>query len=59
MIVTGACTIRRLQLNATKTELAWFGSGASLRKMSALDLSLSVCGDTISPVSVVRDLGVS
>ena len=52
------CASRRLQLNAGKTELVWFGSRANLRKMSAIDLSLSVAGDVIEPVTVVRDLGV-
>ena len=52
------CASRRLQLNAQKTELVWFGSAANIRKMSAKNLTLSVGGDVISPVEVVRDLGV-
>jgi hypothetical protein len=52
------CASRRLQLNASKTELVWFGSGANLRKFNTSDLSLSVREDVISPLSVVRDLGV-
>ena len=52
------CASRRLQLNASKTELVWFGSGANLRKLNTADLSLSVCGDVIPPLLVVRDLGV-
>ena len=52
------CASRRLQLNASKTELVWFGSGANLRKLNTSDLSLSVREDVILPLSVVRDLGV-
>ena len=36
----------------------WFGSRANLRKLSAIDLSISVGGDIIEPVTVVRNLGV-
>jgi len=36
----------------------WFGSAANIRKMSAQNLTLSVGGDVIMPVEVVRDLGV-
>jgi hypothetical protein len=52
------CSSRRLQLNALKTELQWFGSRANLRKLSSADLTLSVGNDVIRPVTVVRDLGV-
>jgi hypothetical protein len=52
------CSSRRLQLNALKTELQWFGSRANLRKLSSADLTLSVGNDVIQPVTVVRDLGV-
>jgi len=52
------CASRRLQLNAQKTELVGFGSAANIRKMSAQNLTLSVGGDVITPVEVVRDLGV-
>ena len=52
------CASRRLQLNASKTELIWFGSHASLSKLSAEDFSLSVCGDIVTPVTMVCDLGV-
>ena len=48
---------RRLQLNAAKTELIWFGSRAALQKPSA-DRSLAVDTVVIHPVDVVRDLGV-
>ena len=52
------CASRRLQLNANKTELIWFGSAANLKKLSTRNLTLSVDNDVISPVEVVRDLGV-
>jgi len=39
------CASRRLQLNAQKTELVWFGSAANIRKMSVKNLTLSVGGD--------------
>jgi hypothetical protein len=52
------CSSRRLQLNATKTELIWFGSRCNLNKLSNTDLTLTVGNDVIQPVSVVRDLGV-
>ena len=52
------CKSRRLQLNPAKTELIWFGSKASLKKISDLDLNLYIGADVIKPVSVVRYLGV-
>jgi hypothetical protein len=55
------CASRRLQLNARKTELVWFGSAANIRKMSAANLTLPVMtvgDDVIAPVDTVRDLGV-
>ena len=52
------CASRRLQLNASKTELAWFGSRANMQKLSALDCCLSVDSSVIKPAAVVRDLGV-
>ena len=52
------CASRRLRLNASKTELVWFGMRASLQKMSLLDLILSVDADIVTPTTFVRDLGV-
>jgi len=47
-----------VESNPLKTELIWFGSCASLRKIADNDLSLRVGGDVIILVDVVRDLGV-
>ena len=48
------CAFRRLQLNPSKTELVWFGSHVSLRKIAANDLSLRVGNDVVTPVDAVR-----
>jgi len=37
-VIRDWCSSRRLQLNALKTELQWFGSRANLRKLSSADL---------------------
>ena len=52
------CAARRLSLNASKTELIWFGSRHNLSKMSNLELYITAGSDKITPTSVVRDLGV-
>ena len=52
------CASRRLQLNASKTEVIWFGSRANLAKINSRDRSVQVGVETIQPSSVVRDLGV-
>jgi hypothetical protein len=52
------CASRRLQLNALKTELLWFGSRSNLRRLSSADLTLPIGDDVIEPALVVRDLGV-
>ena len=49
---------KRLQLNATKTEILWFGSETKLRKLSPENRVISVGQSVIQPVTVVRDLGV-
>jgi len=51
------CSSRRLQLNPKKTELIWFGSACSLRKLSPSDISLNLNGTIIHPADTVRDLG--
>jgi len=57
-VVRDWCSSRRLQLNASKTELIWFGSHCNINKLSNTDLTVTVGSDVIQPVSVVRDLGV-
>ena len=52
------CASRRLQLNASKTELVWFGSRTNLHRLSSVDSTLTVGTDVIHPTTVVRDLGV-
>ena len=52
------CVSRRLQLNASKTELIWFGMPTSLSKLDPNDMKLHAGSVTIEPSDVVRDLGV-
>jgi len=52
------CAAKRLQLNADKTEVMWFGTAAKLSKIPLVDSSIRVGSTDIQPVSVVRDLGV-
>ena len=47
----------RLQLNAAKTELIYFGSRQMLEKISDSDLTLDTGTTVIRPVKSVRDLG--
>jgi len=52
------CASRRLQLNADKTEAIWIASKASLNKVKSQDCSLVMGAETVTPVDVVRNLGV-
>ena len=52
------CASRRLQLNASKTELIWFGSRTSLRRLSLADSTLMIDSVVVQPTDVVRHLGV-
>jgi hypothetical protein len=52
------CASRRLQLNYSKTEVIWFGTAASLKKLKNANLTVRIGSDVIQPVNVVRDLGV-
>jgi hypothetical protein len=56
--VSSWCASKRLQLNAKKTEVLWFGSVANLRKVAHADRCLTIGPDIIQPLEVVRDLGV-
>ena len=49
---------RRLQLNADKTEVIWFGTRANLMRLSQLDRSLQLESTIIKPVETVQNLGV-
>lgn len=52
------CSSRRLQLNAAKTELAWFGKHSRLAGLAGVDCTVTVDTGVIQPKTVVRDLGV-
>jgi len=56
--ITLLCTSHRLRLNATKTELIWFGCHQMLEKLTDSDLMLDTGTMMICPVKSVRDLGV-
>jgi len=56
--VSSWCVSRRLQLNASKTELIWFGMPSNLSKLDPSDMRLHVGDVIIEPNDVVRDLGV-
>jgi len=53
-----ATTAKRLQLNADKTEVMWFGSAANLSKIPLANSSTRIGSVHVQPVTVVRDLGV-
>jgi len=52
------CASRRLQLNASKTEVIWFGLRTNLTKISSRDCTVQIGDEVIQPSAVVRDLGV-
>jgi hypothetical protein len=53
------CSSRRLQLNALKTELIWFGSKANLHQLDPVKSRIIIDEVTaIEPSHVIRDLGV-
>lgn len=49
---------RRLQLNADKTELIWFGTKSNLGKVHTLDTVVAFDDISIRPVHIVKHLGV-
>ena len=52
------CGAKRLQLNADKTELLWFGPTSQLRQLPSRNSTIHVNQSVVKPVAVVRDLGV-
>jgi hypothetical protein len=52
------CASRRLQLNASKTELIWFGLRSIIRRIVDENRSISLCSTVLKSVVVVRNLGV-
>ena len=52
------CAAKRLQLNADKTEVLWFGPPSQLRQLSSVSSAITINRNIIKPSSVVRDLGV-
>ena len=56
--VSAWCAVKRLQLNAEKTEVLWFGTATNLRKISPDVSSIRVDSTVVTPTTVVRNLGV-
>jgi len=52
------CGAKRLQLNADKTELLWFGPVSQLRQLPSQNSTIHINQCVVKPVTVVRDLGV-
>ena len=52
------CSSRRLQLNADKTEVIWFGSRANIKKLPRMYTKLHLSSIVVEPVTWVRNLGV-
>jgi len=52
------CAAKRLQLNADKTEVLWFGPPSQLRQLSSVSSAITINRNIIKPSFVVRDLGI-
>jgi Reverse transcriptase (RNA-dependent DNA polymerase) len=52
------CASKRLQLNASKTEVMWFGTANGLRKLPTVSGRIYAGIEIVKPVLVVRNLGV-
>ena len=52
------CSSRRLQLNADKMEVIWFGFRANIKKLSQMDMKLHLGSTVVEPLMSVRNLGV-
>ena len=57
MLPTGARQEDSISM-LSETELIWFGSRVSLKKLTEDDFTLQFDSCSVHPVSVVRDLGV-
>jgi len=54
------CSSRRLQLNALKTELIWFGSAVNIHQLDPAKSGIIIDNvTTIEPAHVIRNLGVN
>ena len=51
-------SLKRLQLNPTKTEIMWFGTRASLKRLQHTAISVHVGTAAIKSTGVVRNFGV-
>ena len=51
------CSSRRLQLNARKTEIIWFGLPSNLSRLDPVHMRLQLDGSIVDPSDTVRDLG--
>jgi len=56
--VSDWCARKRLQLNADKSEMLWFGSASQLRGLRPDTMHITINQSTIKPATVVRDLRV-
>ena len=56
--ITHWCSSRRLQLNADKTELIWFGPRSNQKKLMQAETNLYLGSTIIEPAAIVRNLGV-
>jgi len=56
--VTACRATKRLQLNANKTEVVWFGSAAKLSKIPPASNSIRICSIDVQPVTIFHDLEV-
>jgi hypothetical protein len=52
------CSSKRLQLNAGKTEITWFGTTTNLRRLNVDDQRITINSTIIEPSSVIRDLSI-
>ena len=52
------CSSKRHQLNASKSEIRWFGTRGTVKHLQNTDLRLHVGADSTAPFEMVRDLSV-